>query len=68
MNPLLPTSQVYDTKNFESVLSHLIGNVIVKIVLKVLENRLKPLIAKLTGQCQYSFILGRSTMNNIVVA
>lgn len=43
-------------------------NVLVKVVSKVLENCLKPLMSKLTGLCQASFIPGRSTVDNIVIA
>lgn len=35
-------------------------NVLVKVVMKVLANRLKPVMIKLTGQYQASFIPGRS--------
>lgn len=35
---------------------------------KVLANRLKPIMSKLTGQFPSSFILGRSIMDNVVVA
>lgn len=42
-------------------------NVLVKVVTKVLSNRLQPLMATLTGPCQTSFIPGRSTVDNIIV-
>lgn len=43
-------------------------NVLVKIVSKFLANRLRPLMAKLTGPFQASFIPGRSTVDNVIVA
>lgn len=42
-------------------------NVLAKVVTKVLANRLKPIMSKLTGRYQSSFIPGRSTIDNIVV-
>lgn len=42
-------------------------NVLVKIVSKILANRLKPLMPKLTGRYQASFVPGRSTIDSIVV-
>lgn len=43
-------------------------NVLLKLVSKILANCLKPLMSKLTGASQASFIPGRSTTDNIVVA
>lgn len=43
-------------------------DVLVKVVSKVLANRLRPLMVKLTGPFQASFILGRSTVDNVIVA
>lgn len=43
-------------------------NVLVKVVSKILANRLKPLMAKLTGLFQASFIPGRSLVDNVIVA
>lgn len=44
-----------------------LSNVVVKIVSKVITNRLKPLMADLVGLEQASFIPGRHTMDNIIV-
>lgn len=43
-------------------------NVLAKLVSKILANHLKSLMCKLTGKFQSSFILGRSTTDNIVIA
>ncbi|XP_019162015.1 PREDICTED: uncharacterized protein LOC109158583 [Ipomoea nil] len=43
-------------------------NVIFKIVSKVLVNRFRPIMKKLVGPFQNSFLPGRSTMDNIVLA
>lgn len=43
-------------------------NVLTKGIYKVLANHLRPLMTKLTGQCQSSFIPRRSTSNNIMIA
>lgn len=43
-------------------------NVIFKVVSKVLVNRLRPLMKKFIGPFQNSFLPGRSTMDNIVLA
>lgn len=43
-------------------------NVLLKVVSKVLANRLKAVLPTLTGQFQSSFISGRSTTDNIIVA
>lgn len=43
-------------------------NVIVKVFAKVVANRLKPLMLKLTSTNQYSFFPGRQASNNIIVA
>lgn len=43
-------------------------NVLVKAISKVLANRLKPIMDKLTGPEQSSFIPGRSTTDNILIA
>lgn len=43
-------------------------NVLLKVVSKIPANRLKLLMSKLTNHFQSSFILGRSTTNNIVLA
>lgn len=43
-------------------------NVLLKVVSKIQANRLKLLMSKLTNHFQSSFILGRSTTNNIVLA
>lgn len=43
-------------------------NVLLKVVTKVLANRLKSVMPKLTGPQQSSFIAGRSTLDNITVA
>lgn len=42
-------------------------NVLLKVVSKIPANRLKLLMSKLTNHFQSSFILGRSTTNNIVL-
>lgn len=44
-----------------------LSNVIIKVVSKVLANRLKPLMAVLVGREQSSFIPGRHTTDNIVI-
>lgn len=41
---------------------------VVKVITKVVANRLKPLMNELTGSHQASFILGRQTTDNIVLA
>lgn len=43
-------------------------NVLIKVVSKLLANRLKPMMIQLTGVCQSSFIPGRSTTDNITAA
>lgn len=43
-------------------------NVLVKVVSKILANRLRPLMASLMENYQASFISGRSTSDNIIVA
>lgn len=43
-------------------------NVVLKLVLKILANRIKPLMSKLSEVFQASFIPGRSPTDNIVVA
>lgn len=43
-------------------------NVIFKIISKVLVNRMQPLMKKLIEPFQNSFLLGRSTMDNIILA
>lgn len=43
-------------------------NVIIKIISKVIANRLKPVMVKLTSRQQVSFIPGRSTSDNITAA
>lgn len=43
-------------------------NVVVKIITKILANKLKPLMRKLGGENQASFIHGRQTADNISVA
>lgn len=45
-----------------------LSNVLLKVITKVLENRLKLVIPKLIGKYQSSFIFGRSTTDNIIVA
>lgn len=45
-----------------------LSNVLVKVVSKVLATRLKPLMSKLTGPFQTSFIPGRQPSNNITAA
>lgn len=44
------------------------SNVIIKIVTKVVANRLKPVMNDLVGVEQANFIPGRHTIDNIVVA
>lgn len=43
-------------------------NVLVKVVSQILANRMKPIMEKLTGEHQSSFIPGRSTIDNIIEA
>lgn len=43
-------------------------NVLVKLISKVLANRLKLLMFKLAGKCKLSFIPGRTMMDNIIIA
>lgn len=43
-------------------------NVLLKIVSKIIANRLKPIMTKLTNRFQSSFIPGRSTTDNVVIA
>lgn len=42
-------------------------NVLLKVITKVLANRLKSVMPKLTGRYQSSFIVGRSTKDNRIV-
>lgn len=43
-------------------------NVLVTAISKVFVNRIKPLMTKLVGSYQSSFIPGKSTIDNVVVA
>lgn len=43
-------------------------NVIVKTVYKIIANKLKPFMIQLTEKYQSSFILGRSMIDNVIVA
>lgn len=45
-----------------------LGNVITKVISKVIANRLKPLMGDLVGQAQAGFIPGRQTSDNVVMA
>lgn len=45
-----------------------LSNVVIKTILKVITNRLKPLMNDLIGPNQASFILGRQIVDNIVMA
>lgn len=42
-------------------------NVVVKLITKVIANRIKPLIGKLIVEEQASFILGRQRMDNMII-
>lgn len=42
-------------------------NVVVKLVIKVIVNRLKPLMGQLAGACQSSFIPGCQSEDNLVI-
>lgn len=63
---LIPTGETPETLSQFRPIS--LCNVLSKVVTKILANRLKPIMPKLTGKYQSSFILGRSTIENIVVA
>lgn len=43
-------------------------NVLIKVISNIFANRLKPIMDKLMGSCQSSFIIDRSTLDNILVA
>lgn len=45
-----------------------LNNVIIKVVSKIIANRLKPLMKDLVGEWQSSFIPGRQTVDNMVIA
>lgn len=45
-----------------------LSNVLMKVITKVIANRLKPVMAKLVQPTQASFIPGRLTTDNIVIA
>lgn len=45
-----------------------LSNVIMKVISKVIANRLKPLMGDLVGPTHASFILGRKTLDNIIMA
>lgn len=58
-----------DTLEFLNQFRHIsLCNVLVKVVTKILVNRLKPLMTKLVWQTRASFIPGRSMIDNIIVA
>lgn len=42
-------------------------NVVFKIISKVLVNRMRPIMSKLVGPFQNSFLPGRSTMDNVIL-
>ena len=42
-------------------------NVIYKIVSKIIADRIKPMVNKVVGPCQRSFVHGRSTLDNIII-
>lgn len=43
-------------------------NVLMKVVTKIIANRLKPLMNKLVGETKSSFILGKQAVDNIFIA
>lgn len=45
-----------------------LSNVIIKIVTKVIVNRVKRVMGDLVGECQASFIPGQQVTDNIVIA
>lgn len=45
-----------------------LSNVIIKVVSKIIANRLKPLMNELVGDSQASFVPGRQSSDNIVIA
>lgn len=63
---LIPKGDTPETLNQFRPIS--LCNVLLKLVSKVLANRLKLMMSKLTGRYQSSFLSGRSTTDNIVVA
>lgn len=63
---LIPKGETPETLSQFRLIS--LCNVLSKAVTKILANRLKPIMPKLAGRCQSSFILGCSTIDNIVVA
>lgn len=42
-------------------------NVAFKVILKVLVNRMRPIMCKLIGPRHNSFLLGRSTLDNVIL-
>lgn len=63
---LIPKCQALETLNHFRPIS--VCNVLVKIISKAIANRLKPMMHKLTGASQASFIPVRSTADNITAA
>lgn len=51
--------------HIELVRSILLCNVLVKVISKVLANRLKPMMSKITAKMKSSFIPGRLALDNI---
>lgn len=55
-------------KNLNQFRHNILCNVLYKILTKVLTNRMKVVLPYIIGHGQTSFMLGRSTVDNIIIA
>lgn len=64
----MPTAETVPPRTIAQFRPICVSNVIVKVVTKVIANRLKPVIRELVGAEQASFIPGCQTTDNIFIA
>lgn len=65
---ICPLPKVFSPETLSHFRPIALCNVLSKLVMKVLTNRLKPLMCKLTGPSQVSFVPGRQAMDNVIIA